>query len=152
MDIELVPCYGDRALFMKMAKEYVETLHKHDPKIVWDKLTWEKAVWDARFILEGRTIQGFAIVEEVKFALYNDLLYISEFFIEPEARRHGLGIEAVKQLTDYWGGDIFLYVLNNNFEAKAFWMAVEEKLGWKRVWRPEIRQEQGCTLLTFQKG
>ena len=45
--------------------------------------------------------------------------------------------------------DVFFYVLNQNFEAKAFWGYIEREFGWKRTERPEIRQEDGCELRVF---
>ncbi len=150
MEIEFIPCYSDRELFLKMARDYVKTLHEYDSEIVWDLLTWENAVWNAKFILEDRTIQGFIITEEVEYRMYNDLLYITELYIVPEARKKGIALGAIKEAVKGWGGDIFLYILDRNFEAKMFWTIVEEKLGWKRVERPEIRQERGCELRVYQ--
>ena len=147
--IDLVPCYSDRGLFLRLAKDYVETLAQYDPTIVWDETTWSGAIWDARFIVEDRTIQGFIITEEMKFKVYNDLLYIEEFYIVPEARNRGVGLAAIEATIEHWSGDVFLYILEHNFAAKGFWTAVERKLGWKRIERPELREERGCELCAF---
>ena len=147
--IELVPCYTDRALFLRLAKDYVETLQVFDRTIRWDEATWSEYMWESRFILEDRTIQGFIITQEIQFKLYGDLLYISEFYIVPEARHKGIGEAAVKAACEKWHGDVFLYVLDHNFAAKGFWEAVESDFGWKRAWRPEIRQEKGCELRAY---
>lgn len=148
--VELVPCYGDRVLFLRLAKEYVETLREYDKSIVWDESAWDRVIWDSRFVLEDRTIQGFVVAEEVRFKAYPHLLYISEFYIVPEERRRGIGIEAVREATRSWGGGVFLYILEKNHVAKWFWNSVEQKLGWKRIKRPEIREEPGCELMVYQ--
>lgn len=150
MKIELVPCYLDRELFLRLAKDYIETLHKYDNAIIWDEDAMGRTIWDAQFIMEDRTIQGFIISEDVKFAVYKDVKYIAEFYVAPEARRRGVGIEAVKALLENWDGDVFLYILHGNFEGRAFWSAVEQKLGWIRIDRPEIRKEEGCELRVYE--
>ena len=151
MEIELVPCYSDKALFIRLAKDYIKTLRTFDSSIRWDEKTWEDMIWYAEFILEDRTIQGFVITEEVRFQVVSDLWYIAEFYIVPEARRKGLGLEAVKKIVSKWHGDVFLYVLKRNHVASLFWQSVEDKLGWKRNDRPEIRQERGCELRVFSQ-
>lgn len=150
MKIELVPCYLDRELFLRLAKDYIETLHEYDSSIIWDEGAMSHMIWDAQFIMEDRTIQGFIISEDVKFAVYKDVKYIAEFYVAPEARRRGVGIEAVKALLENWDGDVFLYILHGNFEGRAFWSAVEQKLGWRRIDRPEIRKEEGCELMVYE--
>lgn len=152
MKIEFVPAYSDRALFLRLAKDYVETLKKVDDMIVWDEPIWIKAAWDSWFIVEDRTIQGFVITQEVDFKVYKKILYIEEFYIVPEARRKGIGFKTIEEIAKSWSGDFFLYVLNRNYEAKAFWEYVERKLGWKRIKRPEIREEAGCELMVFEGG
>ena len=148
-NIDLVPCYSDRALFLRLYRDYVETLHEFDNEIIWDELSAASYMWHSKFIVEDRTIQGFVMTEEVKFKLYPDLLYIAEFYIVPEARKRGVGTAAVRAATEGWNGDVFLYILQHNFTARAFWTAVEKELGWKRIQRPEIRQERGCELRVF---
>jgi len=149
MNIDLVPCYTDRALFLRLAKDYIETLQKYDKAIVWDEVSMGHTIWNAKFIVEDRTIQGFVISEEVSFVVYDDAMYIEEFYVVPEARKQGVGKQAVKRLLENWNGDVFLYILHGNFEARAFWGAVEQELGWRRIERPEIRQEEGCELRVF---
>ena len=149
MKIELVPCYLDRELFLRLAKDYIETLHKYDSSIIWDESAMSRTIWDAQFIMEDRTIQGFIISEDIKFTVYKDVKYIAEFYVAPEVRRRGVGKEAVKALLEHWDGDVFLYVLHENFEGRAFWSAVEQELGWRRIDRPEIRQEEGCELRVY---
>lgn len=150
MSVDLAPCYMDTDLFLRMAKEYVDTLAQYDRTIRWDEPTWRDGAWNSQFFIEDRKIQGFAFTEHVRFEFFCDALYIGEFFIEPEARRKGLGIEAVKALTKDWKGDVFLYILHQNMPARFFWTAVETKLGWKRIQRPEIREERDCELRVYQ--
>lgn len=135
---------------MKLAKEYVSDLQKYDDSIVWDEDTWERAVWDAWFIKEDRMVQGFVITEEISFRVYKKLLYIEEFYVVPEERMRGVGLAAAKKLSEMWNGDVFLYILDRNSGAKWFWTMVEQKLGWKRIERGEIKEERGCELRVYQ--
>lgn len=140
----------DRRLFLRMAKDYVETLARYDSDIRWDEETWSEAAFRARFIMEDRTAQGFVITEVVPFAVFPDALYIAEFYVVLEARRRGIGLEAARELTKQWGKDIFLYILNRNTKAKLFWTFVESELDWKPIKRPEIRDENGCEKRVYQ--
>lgn len=150
MEIEFAPCYGDMALFLKLAKDYVEDLRKYDSSIMWDEGTWRGAVWNAWFIKEDRTVQGFVVTEEMDFKVYDKLLYIEEFYVVPEARRRGIGFMAADKLVDMWGGDIFFYVMEKNTEAKWFWTKVAFELGWESIERKEIREEYGCELMVYK--
>ena len=98
MEIEFAPCYTDRALFLRLAKDYIETLRMYDPRIVWDEASVSEWIWHSQFIIEDRTIQGFVVTEEIDYKIYRNLLYIGEFYIAPEARRCGVGKEAVRKL------------------------------------------------------
>ena len=150
MNIDLAPCYLDVDLFLRMAKEYVETLAEYDHTIRWDEPTWREGAWNSQFFIEDRKIQGFALTEHIRFEMFPDALYIGEFFVDPEARRKHIGFEAVKAMTKDWDGDVFLYILDQNKTAHFFWASVADKLGWKRIQRPEIREEKGCELWVFQ--
>ena len=141
----------DKELFMRMAKDYTATLHGFDDEIVWDEVSWQRESWHAQFIMEDRTIQGFLITEIEPYHFFPDIFYIAEFYVVPEARRKRVGIEAVKAATEAWNGDIYLYVLDRNIQGKLFWTAVEAELGWKRIERPELHQEEGCELRVFKK-
>ena len=148
--VDLVPCYADRNLYLRLAKDYVKTLQQYDSEIIWDERTWLDHLWDANFIMEERTVQGFVNSETVRFNLYPDALYIAELYVVPEARRRGVGMEAVKALVKNWHGDVFLYILEQNRQVRLFWNVVEQELGWKRISRPEIRQEEGCELMVYK--
>ena len=147
--IELASCFLDRDLFLRMAKDYIDTLATYDNEILWDEVTWNGVIWNAQFIVEDRTIQGFAVTETQRFCFFPDAFYIAEFYIAPEARRKHIGTEAVKALTENWNGDLYLYVIDQNTPARFFWSNVEAELGWKRIKRPELRQEEGCELRVF---
>lgn len=150
--IELTPAYGDKNLYLRMAKDYVMELRKYDSEIVWDEVVWLDAMWHTDFIMEGRTVQGFVYSETVPFNIFPSALYIGEFYIVPEARLKGIGTEAVKELVKGWDGDIYLYILHGNFAARAFWLSVEHEMGWKRIERPEINDGANCELRVYQQG
>ena len=149
MKIQLVPAYSDRELFLKLAKDYVDTLHRYDSSIRWDELTWTDNVWSAYFIMEERTIQGFVVKETIPYKVFPNMLYIAEFYVVPEARQRGVGMATVETLVKDWDEDVFLYILKDNFAAKAFWGAVEQRLGWERAYRPEVKEEKGCELRVY---
>ena len=149
MNIELTPAYMDKPLFLRLAKDYVETLAQYDSTIRWDENVWSKAAWDAQFIMEDRTVQGFVITDTVSFHVFPDALCIEEFYVVPEARRKGIGLAAARAVTELSDKDVFLYILNGNREARLFWMAVESELGWEKIIRPEIKQEKGCELRVY---
>lgn len=140
----------DRPLFLDIAKDYVDALAQYDSSIRWDEVTWRNAIWRASFIMEDRTVQGFVITDTVPFHIFPSALYIAEFYVVPEARRRGLGIEAVKAITGHWSGDVFLYILKKNALARLFWADVEAELGWTRIERPEIQEEDGCELRVYK--
>jgi len=150
MSVELTPAYMDKPLFLRLAKDYVETLAKFDKAIRWDEAAWTSAMWRAKFIMEDRTIQGFVLTEETQFDFYPPALYIQEFYIVPEERNKGVGLEAVKAAVKDWHGDIYFYCLKNNIQALLFWTSVAEKLEWRMIKRPEIREEPWCRLMVYQ--
>ena len=151
--VELIPAYGDRNLYIRMAKDYVKTLQQYDSEIIWDEGTWLEAMWHTDFIMEDRTVQGFVYSEIVPFNVFPDAFYIGEFYVVPEARLRGIGTEAVKELMTSWKGDVYLYILHGNFPARAFWLSVEHEMGWKRIERPEISGGgENCELRVYQQG
>ena len=147
--VDLVPCYADRNLYLRMAKDYINTLKQYDGEIVWDERAFLDKLWDACFIMEDRTIQGFVVSTTIKFEVFPDAMYIEETYVVPEARKKGYGKAAVMNLMKNYDGDVFLYVLDQNFEARLFWEVIEADLGWKRIERPEIRNEPGCELRVY---
>lgn len=149
MEIKLTPCSMDRDLFLRMAKDYINTLHKYDSEIIWERAYWESRVWRSQFIMEDRTVQGFVLTEIEEYYFFPDLMYIGEFYVVPEARRRGIGMAAVKAILKQWSGDLYFYVLDNNTRGKLFWSAVEAELGWKRIERPEVIIEEGCETRVF---
>lgn len=150
MDIKLVPAYLDRKLFLKLAKDYVKELSQYDDMIRWDEPSWIGIMWMADLIITGGITCGFAIKEVVQFDGCPDALYISEFYIIPEVRRNGTGTAAVSALTKDWDGDVFLYILADNFAAKAFWNAVKKNNEWEEISRSEIKKEPGCFLKVYR--
>ena len=150
INIKLIPCHNDRAMYLCLAKEYVSILQKYEPGIVWEESIWDKGIWDANFIVDSGVNCGFVVSETVHFKGKRSLLYIEEFYIPKEEGRRHVGVEAVRKLVSGWDGDVFLYILDKNEDGKAFWSAVEEMLGWKRIERDDVRKEDGCELRIFE--
>jgi len=150
MEVQLTPAYMDKTLFLRLAKDYVDTLSQYDRQIRWDELSWGGSLLKDEFIMEDRTVQGFVITETVQFDFYPPILYITELYVVPEARKRGVGLATVKELMKKWNGDVYLYILDRNTEARIFWNVVEAELGWKRINRSEIQQEEGCELRIYQ--
>ena len=150
MSVELVPCHVERDMYMMLAKDYIDTLHGYDEKIIWDEQAASKWMWDARFIVDGGIMCGFIITEEVRFKNSPGLLYIAEMYVAEDERRRGVGIEAVRAAVEGWDGEVFLYILDKNEAGKSFWDAVERELGWERTTRAEVRLESGCELRVYR--
>ena len=150
MNIELVSACMDRPLFLSMAKDYIETLAQYDSRIRWDEVAWNENCWKAKFIMEDRTVQGFVVYEKVPFDFYPPAIYIGEIYVVPEARRRGVATAATKAAVGDWDGDVFLYILSGNRGARLLWTDVEAELGWKRINRPEIDEENGCELRVYR--
>jgi len=55
---------------------------------------------------------------------------IHEFYIKPESRRKGYGLEAIKEFQKEHTGKVCYFILHNNKVAEAFWSRVEQELGW----------------------
>ena len=149
MNVELVPCIKDRDFFIYLAQEYVKELQKYDDRIIWDEVTWDRGIWDSLFIVDGGILCGFLCKKEIEFKNKKPLLFIDEFFISPDERHRGVGMEAVRCLVKGWSGDVGFYILDQNEGAKKFWNAVEKEMGWVAIERPEIRKEEDCELRVF---
>ena len=150
MNIEFVPCHKDRALFICLVKDYIGALKEFDERIVWDEGIWNDAIWDSLFIVDGGVMCGFVCMREINYRSKPRLLFIDEFYISPEERRRGVGMEAVRKITRNWSGDIGLYILNRNEIGKKFWEEAENRFGWIRTERSDIRKEEGCELRLFR--
>ncbi|RLA39919.1 MAG: hypothetical protein DRR06_18315 [Gammaproteobacteria bacterium] len=72
------------------------------------------------FIYRDSEIVGFILIRTV-FRDEGSFLQVSEFYILPEYRRAGVGIEAVSLLWQKLPGFWELHVLGNNSSAKVFW-------------------------------
>ena len=144
------PCFCNEELFVTLAKDYIEELAKYDCTIKWDEEAVRQWAWNSDFILEDGELSGF-VYAECPTIKDDEYLYIAEFYIIPKARRHGIGYEAVRMATEFWDGNIFLYILDRNETARNFWTTVEQRLGWKRIEEPEIIRESGCELRVFEK-
>ena len=150
MDIELVPCSVDRAMFLALVKDYLDILHGYDESIEYDEHEASKWIWDARFIVADGILCGFVITQEIRFKKAKNLLYIAEMYVEKEEGRQKVGLGAVREAVKGWDGDVFLYILKENNPAKEFWGAVERELGWRRIERGDIKREAGCELRVYQ--
>lgn len=75
------------------------------------------------FILndEGKIV-GFVLLGQYPNSFSRHDIFIGEFYVIPEYRRHGHGLAAVNSLIDlYPEYDISMFILKKNFGAKLFW-------------------------------
>jgi Acetyltransferase (GNAT) family. len=76
-------------------------------------------------------IKGFALIGLYPNAFSRHDIFIGEFYIIPECRRHGYGTIAVKELVKlYPDYDISMFVLKKNFGAKLFWNRILSSLDY----------------------
>ena len=150
MRVELVPCYTDKDWYLHLAKEYVDTMSRYSEEVKWDRDAWDRAVWDASFIVDGGILCGFVCSSDIEYKNKPRLKIIEEIYVEKDERRRGVGTEAVRVLLEGFDGDVCVYILNRNQEAKEFWTAVEDKLGWIRTERKDIRRWDDSELRVFK--
>lgn len=77
-------------------------------------------------MLDDDQIVGFVIITQAEL-LYTKADYcIEEFFVIPERRREGIGLNIFKQIIKRYQGMGSLYVLKANLPAQSFWNKVLE--------------------------
>lgn len=107
---------------------------------VYLRLYWEEPGRHPFFIVSGGRRVGFALVREVES---EGTIQMSEFFIQPEFRRSGLGRSAVAEIWRRFPGSWELQVHLLNEAASAFWPRCIERFAVGDVRTIEVREEDG---------
>lgn len=141
--------------YMRMAKAYVEELSKYDQSIVYDPMPIRQEADDTLMFKKGGKFVGFVDAKVERLKSGKDILYIAEFYVDPDYRRAGVGTEMMKAILDIWEGDIYLYILMDNEPAMDFWNAVERHFGLWRVFDKNyisfLQQNQFCEIRVFRQ-
>lgn len=132
---------GEQDEFIKMYKDYVQTLAPYNPEIKSDLAVDYASFYLARqfvgnisvYLLktqEDETV-GFIIVGsgETDTAPKTNWC-IHEFYILPKHRRKGFGTKALEKFQKAHTGKVCYFVLKRNKPAQAFWKAATERLKW----------------------
>lgn len=142
---------ADLSTYLQMAENYVHDLQAFSPDLRWSREAWLNDL-SGTFLIRSRTdVIGLVVLEIVNFFEQPEALYFSEFYLRPEFRRQGYGREAVSAILDQWDRDLFLYVLKGNQTAAQFWNTMAKENHWKKIERPEIRQERDCELRIYRQ-
>ena len=77
------------------------------------------------FIKDGDKTVGFVLLGQYPNSFSRHDIFIGEFYIVPEYRRHGYGKSAVDNLIKLYSDyDLSMFILKKNFGAKLFWNEV----------------------------
>lgn len=136
-----IRCLDEQNKFIKMYKDYVQSLAPYNPSIkiqlaedyASDYLTQEFLGGIFVYLLktqEDKTV-GFIIVGSGKMGTAPKTNWcIHEFYILPEYRRKGFGIKTLEKFQKMHTGKVCYFVLKQNTPAQAFWKAATERLKW----------------------
>lgn len=132
-----------RELFTSMYEDYIKTLAPFNPYI---NVGLAKSYADDYFRQEFLETVKIHLIETsrdevVGFIIISNSVAdnctapgtnwcIHEFYIKPENRRKGYGLEAIKEFQKEHTGKLCYFILHNNKVAEAFWRRVEQELGW----------------------
>lgn len=76
--------------------------------------------------------------------------YIAEFFIQPEYRRAGVGLAAIKELLSLYPGKYCYHILKNNIIARSFWDSVKNTCGCKELVLLDTTGLTDCNFFAFE--
>lgn len=135
-----------KEVYFEMYKDYTETLGKYNPEIAthlhryfadsYLKQAYGGGLTVHLIELDNGEIIGFTIIGNSSVEGYvppDTDWFIHEFYIKPEYRRNGYGIEAVKTFQKTHTGKVGYFILRKNTPALSFWEKAESVLGWKRL-------------------
>ena len=132
LEVELREIEGhERALFLEMAESYFQELAGGNAAI--DVTAYVDRVLEndesrARWIIWRSGIAGFTVWRSVAHCFRSYTLgLVEEFYVEPSARRKGVGKAAARallaELAEEGSARVDLHVLLDNPAASAFWRA-----------------------------
>lgn len=158
-----VPGGSDVDTYVSMYKSYGTELRQYDPTLpeFTDAFCMQLANLHIRysttlfadFLMVDDKIIGFSVGQFVSFKRPFDNYYIVEFYIKPEYRRKGYGLEAVKLILNTYHFDrIFWYVIVGNTPAERFWSKVSKTLGLTPVYAGNIKYEKGCSTWAYMQS
>lgn len=136
-----IRCVDEQDEFIKMYKDYVQTLAPYNPLVKVQLaedyacyyLSQEFTAGISAYLLktqEDETV-GFIIVGSGDMDTAPKTNWcIHEFYILPEYRRKGVGIKALEKFQKMHTGKVCYFVLKQNTPAQAFWKAATERMGW----------------------
>lgn len=129
------------ALFQTMFLRYMGELSafhsqkNSDPIRTYEDYYLSDASLSKMFIVNNGNIVGFIILQYVdeSYGIVYPKWYIVEFYISPEYRRQGLGLETVKYFCTTRSNHFFIYILERNAIAKHFWNKVASELHLEKI-------------------
>ena len=140
MELKRCSHYSDYSVLNELLFCYINELHSIDNTVVLrtkGQLAREYFYTaDTSFFLvyEGSTAIGFCILGFDGNCHPDVNVYIEEFYIVPEARRHGYGTAVFEELIIKNNMDtVCFYVLNNNSSAATFWRNLFAKNSWDDI-------------------
>ena len=152
MDYTMIPASRYADIYGELVKEYIEELHQYDETQVFDEtLNWQASVPCTNLIVCDSHVVGFIFFGvNTDKSLPRHSFGIAEFYIRVAYRRKGLGFAVVRDLSEYWFGNIYLEILDKNFPATAFWDHVEQELHWERLAdMSAYPHNEGCELRVY---
>lgn len=117
-----------RALYRMYVRE-IRRLEEHvKPHETESELESIDGRTDYFIVNDSNQIIGFILLGFYPNSFSRHDIFIGEFYICPEYRRHGYGTDAVKELIKMYSEfDISMFVLKKNLGAKLFWNYVFSK-------------------------
>lgn len=121
---------ADLSLLAEMNKRLIEDEGSRNPMSVAQLAErmrgWLLGDWAARLFLADEQIIGYALYQLRRDEYFPDqiVVYLRQFYIEREARRRGLGTEALRTLVaEHFPPDctVVIDVLAANLQGYAFW-------------------------------
>jgi predicted acetyltransferase len=149
-----VACQSDAPLIRSLLDDYLRELsgHRDLPVGATDAASyrhldayWREPGRHAFLIRRGGRTVGFALIRGPA-STGSPVHQMAEFYVEPEARRRGIGRDAVIEMWERFPGDWELQVHSRNAGAVRFWSSCVERAtgGPPRV--REVRGEDGRRL------
>jgi len=140
LHIELEPALAAHKPYLRsLLSDYLVEFEQYGgsgPDYPYFDAYWEQPDhrWPILIQLEGRCV-GFAFVNTWSPSGKGTDFAIAEFYVVPDARRHGVGLEAAKRVLNSRSGQWELSIMERNAPAQKFWPRVIEAVGAEDVER-----------------